>query len=182
MKMDYKTIESKRVFSGRVFDIQSDKVQTPEGSMMNVDLVKHQGAVAIIAIDSDQNLLLVRQYRHPAGKELLELPAGTLEGDELPEACARRESREEIGFEPGKLTPVGGGFMAPGYSTEFIHFFVARELKSAPLPQDKDEDIHVERVPLQQAHKLVLSGEIEDVKTIAGLKLAEHFLKGELPG
>lgn len=180
--MEYKTIESKQVFSGRAFDVQSDKVQTPEGSTMNVDLVKHQGAVAIIAVDAEQNLLLVRQYRHPAGKVLLELPAGTLEADELPEACARRESREEIGFEPGKLSRMGGGFMAPGYSTEFIHFFIARELKSAPLPQDNDEDIQVERVPLKQAHELVLSGDIEDVKTIAGLKLAEYYLQDEHPG
>lgn len=179
--MDYQTIDSEQIFSGRVFNVQTDTVRTPQGAKMRVDLVKHRGAVAILAIDEDQNLLLVRQYRHPAGKALLELPAGTLEGDEPPEQCARRESREEIGFEPGELIRVGGGFMAPGYSTEFIHFFIARDLQSAPLPQDQDEDIRVERVPLRKIRSKILSGQIEDVKTIAGLTLTEAFLAGETP-
>jgi ADP-ribose pyrophosphatase len=180
--MNYQTVESQPIYSGRVFDVQTDTVRRPEGSLMKVDLVKHHGAVAIIAIDARQNLFLVRQYRHPAGKALLELPAGTLEEDEKPEECAQRESREEIGFYPGKLTRVGGGFLAPGYSTEFIHFFLARELESAPLPQDKDEDIHVERVALKEFRHLILSGEIEDVKTIAGLTLVEAFLSSENMG
>ncbi len=178
--MDYETIDSEQIFSGRVFDVQTDTVRTPEGSSMKVDLVKHRGAVAIIAIDADEKLLLVRQYRHPAGKLLLELPAGTLESDEPPEQCARRESREEIGYEPGELTRVGGGFMAPGYSTEFIHFFIARDLKSAPLPQDKDEDIRVERIALHDIRSRILSGQIEDVKTIAGLTLTEAYLAGDV--
>jgi ADP-ribose pyrophosphatase len=173
--MDYQIIASDQSFSGRVFDVQTETIRTPQGSTMMVDLVKHDGAVAIIAIDADQNLLLVRQYRHPAGKVLLELPAGTLEKGEPPEQCARRESREEIGYEPGELTRVGGGFMAPGYSTEFIHFFVARELKSAPLPQDKDEDISVERVPINDFRARIISGQIEDVKTIAGLTFLEAY-------
>ncbi len=177
--MTYRTIESQMIYSGRVFDVQTDTLRTPEGSTMRVDLIKHAGAVAIIAIDARKKLLLVRQYRHPAGKALLELPAGTLEDDEHPEHCAQRESREEIGFEPGELTRIGGGFMAPGYSTEFIHFFLARGLKPAPLPQDKDEDIQVERVAFSDIPHLILSGQIEDVKTIAGLALAEAFLASE---
>lgn len=174
--MNYKTIESQTIYSGRVFEVQTDIVRRPEGSTMQVDLVKHSGAVAIIALDESQNILLVRQYRHPARKILLELPAGTLELNEDPEYCARRESREEIGFDPGELIRIGGGFMAPGYSTEFIHFFLARQLRSAPLPQDKDEDINVERVALNEFRQRILSGQIEDVKTIAGLTLTEAYL------
>jgi ADP-ribose pyrophosphatase len=177
--MNYQTTESRTIFSGRVFDVEKDVVRTPEGSTMQVELVKHSGAVAILAIDENQNLLLVRQYRHPAGKILLELPAGTLEEHEQPEECARRESREEIGFDPGELKRIGGGFMAPGYSTEFIHFFLARQLTSAPLPQDKDEDIRVERVALKDLRNRILAGQIEDVKTIAGLTLVEAYLSTE---
>lgn len=179
--MNYKTIESTRVFSGHVFDVKRDTVRTPTGASMQVDVVEHSGAVAIIAIDANDNMLLVRQYRHPSSKVLLELPAGTLEAGEDPEKCARRESREEIGYEPGALTKVGAGYMAPGYSTEFIHFFIARDLKSAPLPQDEDEDIALERVPVEKARELVLSGQIEDVKTIAGIFLFEASRSGS-PG
>ncbi|MGD2059213.1 MAG: NUDIX hydrolase [Anaerolineales bacterium] len=179
--MKHKIIESTHMFSGHVFDVRRDTIRTPEGADMQVDIVEHSGAVAIIPIDADDNVLFVRQYRHPAGKVLLELPAGTLEVGEDPERCARRESREEIGYEPEVLVKLGGGFMAPGYSTEFIHFFVARDLKLAPLPQDEDEDIELERLPLEKARKLVLSGRIEDVKTIAGLALLEASLSAS-PG
>ncbi|MDF1499349.1 MAG: NUDIX hydrolase [Anaerolineales bacterium] len=176
--MDYETIESESVFQGRIFDVQIDRVRTPDGSVMRVDVVAHNGAVAIIAIDARDNFLLVRQYRHPAGRVLLELPAGTLHPGEEPQACARRESREEIGLEPGELIHLGGAFMAPGYSTEFIHFFLARDLKSAPLPQDPDEDIELVRVPRAEMQACVATGQIEDVKTIAGISLAEAYLAG----
>lgn len=177
--MPYEIEQSERAFSGRVFDVLRQTVRTPEGATMNVDVVKHNGAVAIIAIDEHRNLLLVHQYRHPAGKALLELPAGTLEGDEQPEDCARRESREEIGYEPGELVHLGAGYLAPGYSTERIHFFLARQLTAAPLPQDKDEDIQLRRVPLAEARAMVKAGRFEDVKTIAGLSLADGFLAGQ---
>lgn len=177
--MEYKTLDSHLVFSGRVFDVRTENVQTPAGSTMQVDLVSHAGAVAIIALDDDEHVLLVRQYRHPAGKGLLELPAGTLEAGEEPAACARRESREEIGYDPGELTPIGGGYTAPGYSTEYIHFFLARQLVPAPLPGDEDEDIGVERLSLSQLAASIRSGEVEDVKTIAGLSLARAYLDTE---
>ena len=179
--MEYKTLESRLVFSGRVFDVHTEQVQTPAGSTMQVDLVSHAGAVAIIAVDDDENVLLVRQYRHPTGKALLELPAGTLEQGEDPDVCARRESREEIGYEPAELIRIGGGYMAPGYSTEYIHFFLARQLTPAPLPGDEDEDIQVERLPLSRLAELVRSGEIEDVKTIAGFSLLTTYMDTEKP-
>jgi ADP-ribose pyrophosphatase len=179
--MEYKTLESHLVYSGRVFDVHTEKVQTPAGSTMQIDLVSHAGAVAIIAVDDDENVLLVRQYRHPTGKTLLELPAGTLEQDEEPAVCARRESREEIGHDPGELIHIGAGFMAPGYSTEYIYFFLARQLTPAPLPGDDDEDIQVERLPLSQLGELVRAGKVEDVKTIAGLSLVSAYFGTEKP-
>lgn len=175
--MDYRTLESKTQFAGQVFTVRSEVVQTPAGSTMSIDLVEHHGAVAIVAIDAEDNVLLVRQYRHPAGITLLELPAGTLEAEEPPEACARRESREEIGFDPQDLHLLGAGFMAPGYSTEFLHFFLATDLVAAPLPQDQDENIQVEAIPIAEINSLISSGEVRDVKTIAGLSLALQRLE-----
>lgn len=179
--MEYKTLESHLVYSGRVFDVHTEKVETPAGATMQIDLVSHAGAVAIIAVDDDQNVLLVRQYRHPTGKTLLELPAGTLEQGEEPAVCARRESQEEIGHNPGELIHIGAGYMAPGYSTEYIHFFLARQLTPASLPGDDDEDIQVERLPLSQLGELVRAGEVEDVKTIAGLSLVTAYFDTEKP-
>jgi ADP-ribose pyrophosphatase len=174
--MDYQTLGRESVYEGRVFNVHIDTLRTPTGSTMQVDVVEHSGAVAIVAIDENDNLLLVHQYRHPAGKTLLELPAGTLDNDEDPEDCARRESREEIGHEPGELVLLGAGYMAPGYSTELIYFFLARDLKPAPLPQDEDEDIQVKRIPHNEMGTWIASGEIADVKTIAGFSLAEAYL------
>lgn len=178
--MDYQTLDRESIFDGRVFRVHTDTVRTPAGATMQVDVVEHSGAVAIIAIDAQDNVLLVRQYRHPAGNILLELPAGTLDGEEDPQTCARRESREEIGLRPKELIHLGGGYLAPGYSTEFIHFFLALNLTPAPLPQDMDEDIRVESVPRSEIAQCITSGQITDVKTIAGIYLAESYMKNNI--
>jgi ADP-ribose pyrophosphatase len=102
---------------------------------------------------------------------LLELPAGTLDPGEDPEACAVRECREETGMSPGRITRLGGFFVAPGYSTEFIHLYLAEDLKPAPLTPDEDEDLSVERLTLDRAHDLARSGELRDAKSLAGLAL-----------
>lgn len=170
--MDYQTLKSEPVFEGKVFKVRIDEVATSSGSRMRVDVVEHRGAVAILPIDQEGRLWFVRQYRHPAEGWLLEIPAGTLSSGEEPEDCARRECREEVGMAPGRLELLGAGFMAPGYSTEYIHIYLASELTPSPLPQDEDEDLRVVKLTWQQALEAMGSGEIQDIKTLAALGLA----------
>ena len=115
-------------------------------------------------------------YRHPAGKELLELPAGTLRKSETPEACALREIREETGYAAGNLVKLGEFFLAPGYSTEYMHVYLATELTLSPLPGDEDEFISLQPVAIDQAYELALNGELEDGKTLAALLLAGPYI------
>jgi ADP-ribose pyrophosphatase len=108
--------------------------------------------------------------------ELLELPAGTLSPDELPEHCALREIREETGFAAGKLVKIGEFYLAPGYSTEYMHLYLATDLHPDPLPGDEDEFITLERVPIRQAYQLALNGGLQDGKSLAALLLARHLI------
>ena len=118
----------------------------------------------------------VRQYRHPAGIELLELPAGTLDADENPAECAARELREEIGMAAESLVEIGSFFLAPGYSTEYMYVFLARELSPAPLAADEDEDLAPERIEAGRALEMVRDGSFQDAKTIAALHLVRRYL------
>jgi ADP-ribose pyrophosphatase len=142
---------------------------------MRVDIVEHGGAVVIIPIDDDGRILLVNQYRHPIGKYLLELPAGTLDKNESPEECAVRECREEVGMAPGRTQHLGGFYLAPGYSTEYLDLYLATELYEAPLPLDMDEDLSVERYSIDEVLGKISCGEIEDAKTLAGVTLLQIY-------
>jgi ADP-ribose pyrophosphatase len=174
--MGYSTKKSELVFQGKVFNIRIDEIQTLKGRSMRVDIVEHGGAVIIIPIDEGSRIWFVDQYRYPAGRRLLELPAGTLDPGEDPEVCAVRECREEIGMSPGQLAYLGGIYLAPGYSTEFVHIFLAQDLSPAPLVQDEDEDIKVKCLTLKEIRELMIQGEFNDSKTLAGLFLAFQHL------
>jgi len=172
-------IRSERVFQGRAFAVRVDQLRRPDGEISRIDLVEHVGAVALLPLGQDGLIWLVRQYRHPAGKRLLELPAGTLEPGEPPEECARRECREEIGMAPGRLERLGGFYLAPGYSTEYLHVFLAADLQPSPLPGDEDEQLEIERLGLVQVLQRMRRGEIEDAKSLAALLLALPLLESE---
>jgi ADP-ribose pyrophosphatase len=169
--MPYRTLDSQKQYRGKVFDVRTDQVESPDGKRMTLDVVEHTGAVAMIPIDDQGRLVLVEQYRHPAGRNLLELPAGTLEPGEDPAETAARECREEIGMAPGRLIHLGGAFLAPGYSTEYLHFYLATDLQSSPLDPDEDEDLTIVSVSLDEAVAAIDQGRIQDAKTIAGLYL-----------
>lgn len=175
--MPFELIKSENLLQGRVFKIQRDYLKTPDGNETKLEIIIHGGSVAIIPVDDDGNLLFVRQYRHAAGKDLLELPAGTRDSDEPYEACAAREIREETGMEAGKLQKVGEFYLAPGYSTEFMGVFIATDLKHNPLDADDDEFLSVEKIPVNKAFDLAHQGEILDAKTLAALLLAKSYLK-----
>jgi ADP-ribose pyrophosphatase len=162
-------LHTEEVFRGRVVNLSVLEVRLPDGTQSQRELVKHPGAVALVALDESNDVLLVRQYRIAAEKVMLEIPAGTLDADEPPEVCAERELQEETGYRPNKLERIGGLYAAPGYTTEFIHLFLATNLQESRLDMDDDEFIEVERVPLAEAVAMIERGEIIDGKSIAGL-------------
>lgn len=174
--MKIKTLGSEKVFEGRVFDLRQDKVRLSNGRVAYLDILEHSGSVTILPLDDEDNIWFVYQYRHPAGYKVLELPAGALEQGEDPFECARREMREEIGMGAKTIKKIGEFFLAPGYSTEFMHIFLATSLFPASLPQDEDEIIEIKRLPLDVAMGKAASGQILDAKTIAALFIAKEHI------
>jgi ADP-ribose pyrophosphatase len=174
--VSYKKLSSEITYRGRAFVVRHDLLQTPHGGETTYDIVVHIGAVAMVPIDADGKLLLVSQYRHTAEKRLLELPAGTLEPGEPVEQTAQRELREEVGMAPGSLVRIADFFLAPGYSTERMYVFIARDLTPEKLPGDEDEDLEVVRMSWDECFAAIRSGQIEDAKTMLGLYLAREWL------
>lgn len=164
-------LDSAVLFRGRVFDVRQDQIQLPDGREMSIDLIVHRGAVTILPIDEDQQAWFVRQYRHPAHQELLELPAGVIDDGEKPMEAALRELREEIGMTAERLVLLGEFFLAPGYSTEYMYVFLASGLNYAPLQPDDDEMIKIEKIAVNQINDLVLASQIQDAKSLAALFL-----------
>ena len=175
--MPIETLSRETIYHGRAFNVQRDEVRFPNQRTMHVDIIEHPGAVTILPIDADWRILFVRQYRHATGKELLELPAGTLNVGEQPDDCALREIREETGFAAGKLIRLGEFYLAPGYSTEYMVVYLAEELHHDPLPVDQDEFITLEAIPIEQAYDLALNGGLQDGKSLAALLLAHPYIQ-----
>jgi ADP-ribose pyrophosphatase len=175
--MPFELLKSEIVYPGRAFTIRRDTLRLPDGHEARFDIVEHVGSVVILPLDDHGNLLFVRQYRHASGQDLLELPAGTLDEGEAPESCARREVREETGMAAGQLDHLGGFYLAPGYSTEYMHVYLATELHPDPLEADADEFLVVESVPLGTALAMAKRGEIPDAKSLAAILLAQSRLE-----
>ncbi len=176
--MKFVTIDSENVYKGKIFSIRHDQVRLPDGHVTYLDVIDHSGAVVIIPVDDENRMWFVRQYRYAVGEELLELPAGMVEAGEKPEDCAAREIREEIGMAAAELIHLGAFYLAPGYSTEYMHVFLARKLSPAPLARDDDEFLNVETMPVEQAFSMGTSGAFRDGKTYAALLMAAPSLIG----
>lgn len=176
MNMPFKFIKSEALFQGRAFKIRRDTMKTPDGRETKFDIVEHGGSVIIIPVDADGNILFVRQYRHAAGLDLLELPAGTRDGNEPHDDCAAREIREETGMEAGTIKRIGEFYLAPGYSTEFMAVYLATDLKHNPLEADDDEFLELEKIPVKQAFEIAERGGMPDAKSLAALLLARNLL------
>ena len=174
--MPFELLRSETLLKGRAFAIRRDWMKTPDGRETKYDIIEHGGSVVLVPVDADGNLLFVRQYRHAAGTDLLELPAGTLDEGEEPAVCAAREIREETGFAAGTLEKIGEFYLAPGYSTEFMIVYLARDLTYDPLEADADEFLSVERIPLAEAIQMAERGEMPDAKSLAALFLARGYL------
>jgi ADP-ribose pyrophosphatase len=164
-------LESKKVFDGRVFDVTVDKVREGDKTYIR-EVVHHPGSAVILPAFDDGTIALVRQYRHPAVRYLLELPAGTLDNNERPEEGAARELEEELGLVAGRMEKLSEFFVSPGFCEEKMWLYLATDLTETQQRLEEDEFIEVVRLPLDRALQMITDGEIEDAKTIIGLMLA----------
>jgi ADP-ribose pyrophosphatase len=157
------------IYSGRVVTLRLRRLTQPDGRVLLREVVEHAPGAAVVAIDSEGLILLVRQNRPAVGAAVLELPAGLVDPGESPEECAARELAEETDFAAGRLEPLLRFYSSPGFCTELLHIFVATDLRAAPSLRDEEEDMEVVRLPLDKSIEQVLHGEISDAKTVAGL-------------
>jgi ADP-ribose pyrophosphatase len=164
--MEERTVNSRRVFDGRLISVRVDEVELADGRRTRREIVEHPGAVVIAAWDGER-LATVRQWRHPAGAELLELPAGTLDPGEAPLATAARELAEECGLAAGSWVEGPRFYSAPGFCTELLHSFVATDLVEAPSIADADEELETGWLTLPEALAAIDEGRIMDAKSIA---------------
>jgi ADP-ribose pyrophosphatase len=166
-------LSHQRVFDGKVFDIDRDRVRMPNGREVTVDLVRHPPSVVLIPIPEPGHVILVRQFRYAVQRWLWELPAGTVDEGETPEAAARRECHEEISLVPDTVVRLAAFYPTPGYCDEEMIFFRLSGLNETDesAAVDEDEDIEPKRVTIPEAREMVRRGEITDMKTVVGLGL-----------
>jgi len=169
--VEEKTLSSRRIYEGRAVRLRVDTVKMPDGRETTREVVEHDDCVAIVAVDGEDNILLVKQFRKPVEKELLEIPAGGIDPGETPEDCVRREMREETGFLPQKVEKLGGFYSSPGFCTEYLYLYLATDLVHSPLQAEDTAGISLVRAPLAKIPELIASGAIVDAKSIAGLLL-----------
>lgn len=161
--------ESRRtIYRGKVFDVDSGRVRLPDGAETQRDVVVHNGGVTVAAVQGDQ-IIMIRQFRIAIGEKLLELPAGMIEGAEDPRERAAKELSEETGYQAAQLELVADYFVSPGYTTERMRIYLARDLTDVGQAPDGDEQIDVVLVPLDEARQLLAEGAIRDAKSIIGL-------------
>ena len=172
--MKHSIISRKYVFHGHTFNVQDLYVTLPDGRKRNYDLVDHRDSVTIIPVDETGKIWFVEQFRMGSESSLIELPAGVIEGNEKPFACAKREVREEIGMAAGNLVQIGSIYLAPGYSNELNHIFLAKDLKPDPLQQDEDEFLSIKKYSNEELTELIHGGDLRDSKSLAALYLYEH--------
>ena len=173
-------IDGEVVYRGRVFDVELDRVRFPDGSVGELEIIRHPGAAAVLPLyrpgewdgGDEAAVVLLRQFRYAAGGELWEVPAGKLEPGESPESCARRELEEEAGLRARELQPLTTVYTTPGFTDEVIHLFVAVGLEPGEMRHEESEFIERHAVPLERALGMVASGQIRDAKTICTLLCA----------
>ena len=157
-------------------NLRVDRVKLANGKLATREIVEHHGAVAIVPLLENNNVILVRQYRYAVKEELFEIPAGTLEAGESPDDCAKRELEEETGYKCGEIRKILECFVAPGYSTERIYFYLATRLVRSKMKPEEDELIRTETQPIAEALERVRAGEIHDAKTVCALFRAIELL------
>jgi len=164
-----KKLATQQIYQGRAVNVRVDTVEKASGKKTTREVVEHSDCVAVVALDEQGNILLVRQFRHAVGRFLLEIPAGAIDPGEEPVDSVRRELQEEIGYLPRKIDKLGGFYATPGYGTEYLHCFVATDLVPARLVAEDTDDIELVRVSPREIPRLIASGDICDAKSIAAL-------------
>jgi ADP-ribose pyrophosphatase len=177
--LEEKTIISKTVFEGKVIRLQVDDVQLPNGNISKREIVKHPGAVAIMAVTDENKMVFVRQFRKPLEKTILEIPAGKLEAGEDPLACAVRELEEETGYKAGEVKHVVSFYTSPGFADEYLHVYEARNLAAGKVNLDQDEFVERIELSLEESMERIKSGEICDAKTVAAVYLWQNRVLSE---
>jgi ADP-ribose diphosphatase len=162
-------MQSKNIFKGKIITLNIDTVTLPNGVTVDLEMVRHPGAAAVVPLKDDGTVVLIRQFRHAAGGFIYEIPAGKLHPGEDPKACAERELEEEIGYRAGRLELVSSIFTAPGFTDEVIHIYKATGMTAGQQQLDRDEVLEVIEMPLQEAIDMIRAGMIRDAKTMVGL-------------
>ncbi len=172
--MEEKTLNSARLYEGKIINLRVDTVELPDKKYSKREIVEHSGAAAVVPLTMDGHVILIKQFRKPIEEIIYEIPAGRLETKETPKKCALRELAEETGYSVGTLEELVTYYPSPGFSNEVIHIFVARDLTEGTAKPDEDEYLEVMKIPLEEALKMVEDGTIKDSKTIIGLLMAER--------
>ena len=175
--MPRELIESHNIFTGAVFSVERDRLREENGLEIVREVVRHAGGAGCLPLFDDGRVALVKQYRHPARRELLEIPAGKIEAGETPVECATREVEQEIGFRVGRIEPLADFYSTPGFCEERLYVYLATELEQAEQRLDHDEFVEIVYLPLNEAVAMAERGEIEDSKTIIALLLAARKVR-----
>lgn len=172
-----KTISSERIFDGKIINLRVDTVELPNGKQGKRETVEHPGAVAVIAINDNNEILMVKQFRHAVQEIIWEIPAGKLEKGEDPKDCAERELSEETGYKAKQIKQLAHFFTTPGFTDEAMYLFIAKDLTLDKQNLDEDEFVIVEKIPINMAVNMIYQGEIVDSKTIVGILMAKDILE-----
>lgn len=177
MELAEKKVTSEVVFQGRILTVLRDTAELPNGQTAEREVVRHPGGVAVLPLDEDGNVLLVRQFRYPFGRVLLEIPAGKLDRGEEPLHAAARELEEETGVQAEELISLGSIYVSPGFCDEELHLYLARGLKQGESHPDEDEFLAPEKVPFDELTEQIMSGAVHDGKTVAAVLKAKLYLE-----
>jgi ADP-ribose pyrophosphatase len=165
------------IYKGKILNLRIDTLPLEDGRTIRLEVVEHAESIGVLPLKDDRTAVLVRQYRHAIGEALLEIVAGSLDPGEAAEEAAQRELAEEIGYRAQEMIPLGGFYLCPGYTTEFMHIFLARGLEAAAAEADEDERIELAEIPLTELYCQARAGELRDAKTVAALLMAEARLE-----
>jgi ADP-ribose diphosphatase len=178
--MHFRLLEKEKVYRGNIVDLSVHRIEYRSGTKTKREVVEHPGGAVILAVLDDNSILMVRQYRHPVESDVTELPAGKLDNDEDPLDCAKRELREETGYQAEEWTKLIAILTTPGFCNEKLHIFLAQKISPAPGGQALEEgeaSLKVLRIPLDEAVAMIERGEIVDGKSIAGIMIGERRLR-----
>lgn len=173
-------LNRKLIYHCRVFDVYEGDVRLPDGRIFKQSWIDHRPCIAVVAVNPEGRLILIRQYRQATGGMIVEIPAGNMDREgEAVEACVQRELAEEVGFQAGRLIRLFEGYLVPGYCNEYMYFYLALDLHPASLPADEDEYIRVMTASFAEAREMIHEKQIIDAKTALGIQMAREYLEGE---